>query len=44
MNVPKGLPKAIATEAVIVIAGATLAALVMELFPDFKAWLKKRWS
>ena len=31
-------------EAVIVIAGAALAALVISMFPSFKAWVKKSWE
>lgn len=31
-------------EAVIVIAGAALAAAVVSMFPSFKAWVKKAWE
>lgn len=31
-------------EAVIVLAGAALAAAVVSMFPSFKAWVKKSWE
>lgn len=40
----KGLPAEIAREAVIVLGGALLAALVIELFPGVKRWIKERWQ
>lgn len=40
----KDLPAAIAREAVIVIAGATLAAFVISKFPALKAWIKESWA
>ncbi len=34
----------VAREAVIVVAGAALAALVVGYLPGFKAWLKQQWG
>lgn len=34
----------VAREAVIVIAGAALAALVVGYFPEFKRWIKDQWK
>lgn len=31
-------------EAVIVVAGAALAALIVGQWPDLKAWIKKQWE
>lgn len=31
-------------EALIVVAGAALAALAVSMFPSFKAWVKKSWE
>jgi hypothetical protein len=31
-------------EAVIVVGGALLAALIMSQFPSVKAWIKKAWE
>jgi hypothetical protein len=31
-------------EAIIVLAGAALAALIAGQFPRFKAWLKQQWD
>jgi hypothetical protein len=31
-------------EAIIIIGGALLAALVMSQFPGVKAWIKQQWS
>lgn len=31
-------------EAIIVVAGAALAALVVSQFPAFKTWVKKSWE
>jgi len=35
---------AVAREALTVIAGALLAALVMSQFPSVKAWIKRAWE
>jgi hypothetical protein len=40
--VPSGAE--IAREAIIVIGGALLAALVVGQFPAFKAWLQAQWK
>lgn len=42
----KALPTVpeIVREAVIVIAGAALAAAVVSMLPGFKAWMKKAWE
>lgn len=34
----------IGREAIIVIGGALLAAIVMSQFPSVKAWIKQQWS
>lgn len=34
----------IAREAIIVLGGAVLAAAVIALFPDLKAWMKAQWA
>ncbi len=34
----------IGREAIIVIAGALLAALVMSQFPRVRAWIKEQWA
>lgn len=34
----------IVREALIVVAGAALAAFVVSQFPQFKAWVKKSWE
>lgn len=34
----------IGREAIIVISGAILAALVMSQFPQLKAWIKEQWA
>jgi predicted secreted protein len=34
----------LAREALIVIGGALLAAVVMSQFPGVKAWIKEQWS
>lgn len=40
------LPKigAVATEAIVVIGGAILAAVVIGQFPGLKAWINKQWG
>ena len=42
----KGLPTVseISREALIVIAGALLAALVMSQFPSVRKWIKDQWA
>lgn len=35
---------AISREALTVIAGALLAALIMSQFPPVKAWIKRQWE
>lgn len=40
--IPK--PDEIAREAIIVIAGAVLAALIVDNLPGLKAWLRKQWA
>lgn len=37
-------PQEIGREAIIVVGGALLAALVIGLFPGVKAWIKKQWE
>ncbi len=37
-------PAAIGREALTVIAGAVLAALIIGQLPPVKAWIKKQWS
>lgn len=34
----------VAREAVIVLGGAVLAALIIDLFPGVKAWIKEKWQ
>lgn len=36
--------KEVIREAIIVIAGAVVAALVMSQFPGLKAWIKEQWQ
>lgn len=36
-------PAEVAREAVIVVSGAVLAALIISYFPDLKAWMRKQW-
>jgi hypothetical protein len=40
----KGLGHDIVREAVIVVAGAALAAFIVSKFPQFKAWIKESWQ
>ncbi len=46
MKAPRILPSApeVGREAIIVIAGALLAALIMSQFPAVRAWIKEQWS
>lgn len=37
-------PGEVVREAIIVIAGAALAALVVGQWPELKAWIKERWQ
>ena len=37
-------PKEIIREAVIVLGGAVLAALIIGQFPQVKAWIKAQWQ
>ncbi len=43
MKIIPTLPE-ISREALIVIGGALLAALIMSQFPPVKAWIKKQWE
>lgn len=43
MKIMPGLPE-ISREALTVVAGAILAALIMSQFPAVKAWIKKQWE
>lgn len=40
----KDLPKAIAREAVVTVAGALLAAWLIGQFPQVKAWIRQQWQ
>lgn len=40
----KGLPAAIARETLIVLAGALLAAFIINQIPPAKAYIKQAWS
>lgn len=46
MKTPRIIPTVpeVSREAIIVIAGALLAALVMSQFPGVRAWIKKQWE
>lgn len=46
MKAPRILPSVpeVGREAIIVIAGALLAALIMSQFPAVRAWIKKQWE
>jgi ABC-type cobalt transport system substrate-binding protein len=43
---PAWLPSSgeVVREALIVIGGAALAAVVVGYFPEFKAWLRNKWQ
>lgn len=43
MKIIPSLPE-IGREAIIVLAGALLAAAVMSQFPQVKAWIKQQWA
>lgn len=43
MKIIPSLPE-ISREALIVIAGAVLAAAIMSQFPGVKAWIKRQWE
>lgn len=43
MKILPSIPE-VSREALIVIAGALLAALVMSQFPAVRAWIKKQWA
>lgn len=43
MKIIPSLPE-VGREALIVIAGAVLAALVMSQFPAVRAWIKEQWQ
>lgn len=46
MKAPAWLPTApeVVREALIVVAGAAVAAVVVGYLPEFKAWLKRQWQ
>lgn len=46
MSAPRVIPTLpeVTREAVTVIAGAVLAALIIGQLPELKAWIKRQWS